>query len=55
MAISFKFGYKLSTDQLDPFAILRHLEWILEKSEEKRPPLEEFLEESEENRTPLKL
>ena len=38
MAISFKFGYKLSTDQLDPFAILRHLEWFLEKMAESRPP-----------------
>ena len=38
MAISFKFGYKLSTDQLNPFAILRHLEWLLEKMAESRPP-----------------
>ena len=29
--------YKLSTDQLDPFAILRHLEWFLEKMAESRP------------------
>ena len=49
---------KCKTPKVDIFkeiAILRHLERILEKSEEKRPPLEEFLEKSEENRTPLKL
>ena len=38
MAISFKFGYKLSTDQLNPFAILRHLEWFFEKMSENRSP-----------------